>query len=68
MDYTILVGGAAGQGIDTFAHLLEKTLKRCGYYVFTYRDYMSRVRGGHNFIQIRFSDKEIFTHSEKKLI
>ncbi len=65
MDYTILVGGAAGQGIDTFAHLLEKTLKRCGYYVFTYRDYMSRVRGGHNFIQIRFSDKEIFTHSEK---
>lgn len=46
IDYSILVGGAAGQGIDTFASILEKTLKRCGYYVFTYRDYMSRVRGG----------------------
>ena len=45
IDYSILVGGAAGQGIDTFASILEKTLKRCGYYVFTYRDYMSRVRG-----------------------
>ncbi|MCF6466015.1 2-oxoacid:acceptor oxidoreductase subunit alpha [Clostridium sp. Cult2] len=64
MDYTILVGGAAGQGMDTFAHLLEKTLKRCGFYVFTYRDYMSRVRGGHNFIQTRFSDKPIFTYTE----
>ncbi len=49
MDYTILVGGAAGQGMDTFAAILEKTLKRNGYYVFSHSDYMSRVRGGHNF-------------------
>lgn len=65
IDYSILVGGAAGQGIDTFASILEKTLKRCGYYVFTYRDYMSRVRGGHNFTQIRFSNKPVFTYTNK---
>lgn len=65
IDYSILVGGAAGQGIDTFANILEKTLKRCGYYVFTYRDYMSRVRGGHNFTQIRFSNKPVFTYTNK---
>src|SRR5699024_4812773 len=63
MDYTILVGGAAGQGMDTFAGLLEKTLKRNGFYVFSHSDYMSRVRGGHNFIQIRFSDRKISTYS-----
>ncbi len=65
MDFTILVGGAAGQGMDTFANILEKSLKRLGFHIFTHSDYMSRVRGGHNFMQIRFSDKPISTYSEK---
>ncbi|WP_315116509.1 2-oxoacid:acceptor oxidoreductase subunit alpha [uncultured Clostridium sp.] len=65
MDYSILVGGAAGQGMDTFSKLLDKTLKRCGFYVFTNNDFMSRVRGGHNFTQIRFSDGPIYSHSSK---
>ncbi len=65
MDYTILVGGAAGQGMDTFASILEKSLKRNGYNVFSHSDYMSRVRGGHNFFLIRFSDKPIYTFKSK---
>lgn len=65
MDFTILVGGAAGQGMDTFANILEKSLKRSGFYIFSHSDYMSRVRGGHNFMQIRFSDKPISTYAEK---
>lgn len=63
MDYTILVAGAAGQGMDTFSGLLERTLKRNGFYVFSHSDYMSRVRGGHNYAQIRFSDKPISTYT-----
>ncbi len=27
MDYSILVGGEAGQGMDTFARLLEKNIE-----------------------------------------
>ncbi len=65
MDYTVLVGGAAGQGIDTVVNLLERTIKRCGYYVFTYKDFMSRVRGGHNFMQVRFSDKPLTSYTSK---
>lgn len=65
MDYTVLVGGEAGQGMDTFANLLGKILKRAGFHVFSKSDYMSRVRGGHNFIQIRFSNKPIYAHTEK---
>lgn len=64
MDYNILIGGAAGQGMDTLAAILERILKRKGFEVFTIRDYMSRVRGGHNFIQIRFSDKELSSHRD----
>jgi len=62
MDYSILIGGAAGQGIETVVELLEKIIKRAGFNIFTYKDYMSMVRGGHNFMQIRFSENEIFTY------
>ncbi|AEE95845.1 2-oxoacid:acceptor oxidoreductase subunit alpha [Mahella australiensis] len=65
MEHNILVGGAAGQGMDTVATILEKTLKRSGFYVFSNKDYMSRVRGGHNFTQIRFSTTPIYSHSSK---
>lgn len=65
MDYTILVGGAAGQGIETVVLMLEKTIKRSGYEVFTYKNYMSMVRGGHNFMQVRFSDEPVYTYSTK---
>ncbi len=61
--YNLLIGGAAGQGIDTTAGILEKLMKRFGYSVFTYRDFMSRVRGGHNFIIIRFGTDEVLSHS-----
>ena len=57
--YNLLIGGAAGQGIDTTAAILEKLLKRSGYHVFTIRDFMSRVRGGHNFSLIRFGAEPV---------
>ena len=63
MDYNILVGGKAGQGMDTFAVLLERVLQRLGFNVYAHSDYMSRVRGGHNFFYIRFSDKELYSYS-----
>lgn len=63
--YNLLIGGAAGQGIDTTAAILEKLLKRSGYHVFTIRDFMSRVRGGHNFSMIRFATEPIHSHSDR---
>jgi len=61
--YNLLIGGAAGQGIDTTAAILERLLKRSGYFVFTVRDFMSRVRGGHNFSLLRFGTEPIYSHS-----
>jgi 2-oxoglutarate/2-oxoacid ferredoxin oxidoreductase subunit alpha len=62
VNYSILIGGAAGQGVETLAAVFEKILKRQGFEVFTIKDYMSRVRGGHNFNQIRFGNERIFSH------
>lgn len=60
MDLTIKIGGEAGQGIQTVGDLLTKIFARTGFHVFTHQDYESRVRGGHNFYQIRLSDKPVF--------
>jgi len=62
--YNLLIGGAAGQGIDTTVAVLEKLLKESGYNVFTVRDFMSRVRGGHNFSLLRFGTEPIYSHSD----
>ena len=63
--YNILIGGAAGDGIETTAGVLEETLKKMGYHVFAMKDFMSRVRGGHNFNRIRFGSEEVRTHARK---
>lgn len=66
MDYNILIGGSAGQGMDTVSDFLEKALKKKGFYVFSNKDYMSRVRGGHNYTQIRFRASEpIYSHKNE---
>src|SRR5690554_554037 len=64
MDYNILIGGAAGQGVETLSSVFEKMLKRNGYKIYSIRDYMSRIRGGHNFAQIRFADRDLCSHTE----
>jgi len=58
-DISIVLCGAAGQGIQTVEALLTKTLKKSGFYVFATREYMSRVRGGVNSTTIRVSSKAV---------
>lgn len=65
MDYTIKIGGEAGQGIQTVGDTLAHIFARAGYYVFTHQDYESRIRGGHNFYQIRISDKPVSASRSK---
>lgn len=63
-DISIKIGGQAGQGLQSIGFILAKSLSKEGLYVFTNQDVMSRIRGGHNFVQIRISDKQIETHTE----
>jgi len=65
MDYTIRIGGEAGQGLQSIGGMLTRVFSRSGFHVFSHQDYMSRVRGGHNFYQVRFSDKEIMASRDR---
>ncbi len=55
MEINILIGGEAGQGVETVVALLGKAMIRSGYGVCLDKDYMSRVRGGHNFSRLRIA-------------
>lgn len=59
MDYSIKIGGAAGQGIQTIGDALARAFARSGLHVFSFQDYESRIRGGHNFYQLRVSNVPI---------
>jgi 2-oxoglutarate/2-oxoacid ferredoxin oxidoreductase subunit alpha len=64
-DYSILIGGRAGQGSRTAGLIIAKLFSEIGYNIFIYDDYQSLVRGGHSFSHIRASEKEILSHREK---
>ncbi len=58
-DVVIVVGGQAGQGIQTIEFILTRVLKRSGFHVFATKEYMSRIRGGSNSTLIRVGHKRV---------
>lgn len=54
-DVSVVLCGAAGQGIETVEALLTTLFKRSGYNLFSTKEYMSRVRGGSNSTELRVS-------------
>jgi len=63
-DYSIKVGGEAGQGINTIGSILSRSFAAQGFYLFGHHDYYSRVRGGHNFYQVRTATFPIYSFSD----
>ncbi|OGJ56379.1 hypothetical protein A3D88_03245 [Candidatus Peribacteria bacterium RIFCSPHIGHO2_02_FULL_52_16] len=53
---SLKVVGAQGQGINSVGEMCAKGLKRAGYCVFGYREYMSLIKGGHSSYQLDVSD------------
>ena len=58
-DVNFMVGGEAGQGVQSVGIVLAKVFTRGGYHVFADQDYESSVRGGHNFFRIRAKDSRV---------
>ncbi len=58
-DFNIMVGGEAGQGVQSVGAILAASLGRGGLNVFADQDYESRIRGGHNFFRVRARTAEV---------
>ena len=59
VDINFMVGGEAGQGVQSVGFMLAKAFARGGYHIFADQDYESRVRGGHNFFRVRVKDSAV---------
>lgn len=64
-EVTISFCAAAGLGLQTAEDLARQMLSKAGYYVFSTREYMSRVRGGNNSTQIRVSTKPVRAYVDR---
>ena len=60
----VLIGGEAGQGLQTVGDIFAKTLVRAGYSIFVSQEYESRVRGGHNTFTVRFGPEKVIAAQE----
>ncbi len=58
-DLSLVLCGAAGQGVQTLEEVLVDSFRKAGYHVFASREYMSRVRGGSNSTEIRVSSGRV---------
>lgn len=64
-DASIVLAGAAGQGIETVAGFMATVLKLSGYCVFITREFMSRIRGGTNSLQLRVSTEPVGAYTRR---
>jgi 2-oxoglutarate ferredoxin oxidoreductase subunit alpha len=60
-DVSVLIGGKAGDGINSAGVLVAHLLNYIGYNIYLYFDYPSLIRGGHNFAIIRGSEQSVGT-------
>ncbi len=62
LDFSIAIGGAAGQGIATPGNILARIFVRRGLHLYAYNSFQSIIRGGHILLTVRIADRQLHTH------
>lgn len=63
-EFSVLIGGRAGFGIDKASLVISSIISRLGYRIYVNRDYPSLIRGGHTFSIIRASRDKVSAHRD----
>jgi 2-oxoglutarate ferredoxin oxidoreductase subunit alpha len=64
-EFSTLIGGRAGDGINSAGFLVAQLFNRMGYSVYSYFDYPSLIKGGHNFSIVRACEEKIGSHRSR---
>ena len=64
-NFSTLIGGIAGDGINEAGLTVARLFSRLGYHIYMYYDYPSLIRGGHNFSIVRASRQKIAAHMDQ---
>ena len=62
VDFTWLIGGPQGSGVDSGANVFSKVCAEMGYRIFGKREFHSNIKGDHSYFTVRVSDEEIHSN------
>ena len=62
VDFSWLIGGPQGSGVESGANVFSKVCAEMGYHVFGKREFYSNIKGEHSYFIVRASDKEIHSN------
>lgn len=59
LDFTWLIGGPQGSGVESGANIFSKVCAEMGYQIFGKREFYSNIKGEHSYFTVRVSDEKI---------
>ena len=61
-DFSWLIGGPQGSGVESAANIFSRVCADIGYQVFGKREFYSNIKGEHSYFAVRISDKKIHSN------
>ena len=62
IDFTWLIGGPQGSGVESGANIFSKVCAQMGYQIFGKREFYSNIKGEHSYFTVRISDENIHSN------
>lgn len=63
-DFSVRIGGAAGDGVSSTGEIFARTLSRSGLHCYGLNSYQSAIRGGHVWFHVRGSANKVRSHGD----
>ncbi|WP_428326488.1 2-oxoacid:ferredoxin oxidoreductase subunit alpha [Nitrosopumilus sp.] len=61
-DFTWLIGGPQGSGVESGANIFSRVCAEMGYQVFGKREFYSNIKGEHSYFTVRIADQKIHSN------
>ena len=61
-DFTWLIGGPQGSGVESGANIFSQVCAKMGYQIFGKREFYSNIKGEHSYFAVRVSDEKIHSN------
>lgn len=62
---TLMIGGIQGEGVVSTGNIIIKALSRLGFYTYGFRNFASRIKGGHTNYVIAISTNKVLANNDK---
>lgn len=62
VDFTWIIGGPQGSGVESGANIFSRVCAEMGYQVFGKREFYSNIKGEHSYFAVRIADRKIHSN------